>query len=416
MKKDYILTFITEITILGSGLLVYRLAADILGKEGFSEYALVRRTISFLLPALILGMGVAIPRYIGYSYSNFKKANTYFIAGFIILFFVISIFSLSINLFQKNFAFLFFGDSKYYYLVFPIDIMLIGLIFHSLCYGYFRGNLSMIKANFLQLINMGIVPFLVFFLKDNLKEIILLNGLIIILVSFIFLTMILKNITFEKNEIYINLKELMAYGIQRVPGDFGLSGLFSLPSTITAHISGVTIAGYVAFGTSLLNMVGAGFAPLGLILLPKASQLVANKDFKTLKYYILKILKVTLILTILGMVFFEIFADKIITFYLENFLSDLVMIARLVVIASIGYNIYLTMRSIIDAYYVKAINTKNILISLMFFLTVSFGLILIKKDYKFLVANFVVSILFLGAMTLIEVKRLLYRYNLRSKK
>jgi O-antigen/teichoic acid export membrane protein len=407
MKKDYILTFITEFTILGSGLLVYRLAANILGKEGFSEYALVRRTISFLLPGLILGMGVAIPRYIGYSYSNFKKANTYFIAGFAILFFVILIFSLLINLFQKNFAFLFFGDSKYYYLVFPINIMVIGLIFHSLCYGYFRGNLSMIKANFLQLINMGIVPFLVFFLKDNLKEIILLNGLIIILVSFIFLTMILKNITFERNEIYTNLKELIAYGIQRVPGDFGLSGLFSLPSTITAHISGVTIAGYVAFGTSLLNMVGAGFAPLGLILLPKASRLVANKDFKILKTYIIKILKITFILTVLGIVFFEIFADKIILIYLDTLNYDLLIITRIIIIASICYTIYVAMRSIIDAYYVKAINTKNIFISLIFFLTVSFGTILVKNSYIFIVINFVVSIILLGILTLIEVKRLL---------
>jgi O-antigen/teichoic acid export membrane protein len=407
MRKDYILTFITEITILGSGLLVYRLAANILGKEGFSEYALIRRTISFLLPALILGMGVAIPRYIGYSYSNFKKANTYFIAGFIILFFVISIFSLLINLFQKNFAFLFFGDSKYYYLIFPINIMLIGLIFHSLCYGYFRGNLSMIKANFLQLINMGIVPFLVFFLKDNLKEIILLNGLIIILVSFIFLTMILKNITFEKNEIYTNLKELMAYGIQRVPGDFGLSGLFSLPSTITAHISGVTIAGYIAFGTSLLNMVGAGFAPLGLILLPKASQLVANKDFKILKTYIIKILKITFVLTFLGIAFFEIFADKIILIYLGTLNYDLLIITRIIIIASIGYTIYVAMRSIIDAYYVKAINTKNIFISLMFFLTVSFGTFLVEKSYIFIVINFAVSIILLGILTLIEVKKVL---------
>ena len=407
MKKDYILTFITEFTILGSNLFAYRLAANILGKEGFSEYALVRRTISFLLPALILGMGVAIPRYIGYSYSNFKKANTYFIAGFIILFSVILIFSLLINLFQKNVAFLFFGDSKYYYLIFPINVMLIGLIFHSLCYGYFRGNLSMIKANFLQLINMGIVPFLVFFLKDNLKEIILLNGLIIILVSFIFLTMILKNITFERNEIYTNLKELMAYGIQRVPGDFGLSGLFSLPSTITAHISGITIAGYVAFGTSLLNMVGAGFAPLGLILLPKASQLVANKDFKILKTYVIKILKITFILTVLGIAFFEIFADKIILIYLDTLNSDLLIIIRIIIIASIDYTIYVAMRSIIDAYYVRAMNTKNILMSLIFFLITSIVILLMGKSYIFLVIGFVSSIFLLGILTLIEVKRLL---------
>jgi O-antigen/teichoic acid export membrane protein len=177
----------------------------------------------------------------------------------------------------------------------------------------------------------------------------------------------LKNITFERNEIYTNLKELMAYGVHRVPGDFGLSGLFSLPATFASHISGTTIAGYVAFGTSLLNMIGSLFEPLGLILLPKASQLVANNDFKTLKYYILKIFKITFIITFLSIVFFEILADKIIALYLGNFPSDLVMITRLIVIASLGYTIYVAMRSIIDAYYVKPINTKNIFISLMFF-------------------------------------------------
>jgi O-antigen/teichoic acid export membrane protein len=407
MKKDYILTFITEFTILGSGLLVYRLAADILGKEGFSEYVLVRRIISFLWSALILGMGVAIPRYIGYSYPDLRKANTYFIAGFIILFFVVLIFSLLTNLFPKNVAFLFFGDSKYYYLIFPINIMLIGLIFHSLCYIYFLGNLSMIKANFLQLINIGIVPLLTFFLTDNLKEIILLNGLTVILVSFIFFVSIAKSISFERNGIYTNIKELMVYGIRRTPGDFGLSGLFSIPSTIVAHVSGVTVAGYVAFGTSLLSIVGSSFKPLDLILLPKASRLVANDDFKILKTYIIKILKITFILTVLGIVFFEVFADKIILIYLGTLNSDLLIITRIIIIASIGYTIYVVMRSIIDAYYVKAINTKNIFISLVFFLLTSFVMILLKKSYIFFVINFVISIILLGILTLIEVKRLL---------
>jgi len=187
--------------------------------------------------------------------------------------------------------------------------------------------------------------------------------------------------------------------------DFGLSGLFSLPSTITAHISGVTIAGYVAFETSLLNMVGAGFAPLGLILLPKASQLVANKDFKILKIYVIKILKITFILAVLGIAFFEIFTDKIILIYLDTLNSDLLIISRIIIIASIGYAIYVAMRNIIDVFYVKAINTKNVFISLIFFLIMSFGTILAKNSYIFIVINFVVSIILLGILTLIEVKK-----------
>ncbi|MBX0311185.1 MAG: hypothetical protein JHC31_05330, partial [Sulfurihydrogenibium sp.] len=60
---------------------------------------------------------------------------------------------------------------------------------------------------------------------------------------------------------------------------------------------------------------------------------------------------------------------------------------------------------IIDAYYVKAINTRNIFISFLFFLIVSFGIILAKNGYIFIVINFVVSVILLGILTLIEVRK-----------
>jgi O-antigen/teichoic acid export membrane protein len=407
MKKYYIFTFITEFTVLLSGLFIYRLVFNILGKEGFSEYALIKRTVSFIYPALVLGLGVGIPRFIAFNYKEIKKANTYFISGFIISFFVVLIFFLIINFFSEYFSFLFFGDRKYYSYVLPLSVLLIGLILHMLCYSYFRGNLLMRKANLLQLLNLGIIPIFVFIIWKNLWSIIFFNGIFVIIISFFFLVYILKDIEIVRKQIFKNIKDLLYYSVQRIPADFGLSALLSLPATITAHISGVTIAGYVAFGTSLLNMVGAGFAPLGLILLPKASQLVANKDFKILKTYIIKILKITFILTVLGIAFFEIFADKIILIYLATLNYDLLIITRIIIIASICYTIYVVMRSIIDAYYVRAMNTKNILMSLIFFLITSIVILLMGKSYIFLVVGFVSSIFLLGILTLIEVKRLL---------
>lgn len=409
MKRDYIYTFIAEFIVLFSGLIVYKLAVNVLGKMGFSEYAISKRAISFAQPVLLMGLGVGIPRYIAYSSSNqnSKKPDAYFIGGFSALILAGIIFTSIFNLFKNKFGFLIFGNSNYAYLIFPINLMLLGLVLHSSCYSYFRGKLLILKANFLQLINLGIVPLFVFLIAETTQQVLLSNGLLWIMVSSVVLITIIRNLRFKDINIFHSTKELISYGIQRVPGDFGMAALLALPAILTAHISGVVEAGNVAFGISLLNMAGAVFAPIGLIFLPKASQIIANKDFDLLRQYIKKILKITLVLTSLGLVFFEIFADIIIKLYLGKTFFDLVLTTRIIFVGSLAYTIYVAMRSIIDAYYVKAINTVNIFISLLIFLFITGIGLLFTKSYIYIVCCFVFVLFILGSLTLMEIRKIL---------
>src|SRR6266849_4226568 len=62
--REYAGTFATEFTVLACQLLTYKLAAHFLGKAGFAEYAVARRTISLIYPLPLLGLGIALPRYI----------------------------------------------------------------------------------------------------------------------------------------------------------------------------------------------------------------------------------------------------------------------------------------------------------------------------------------------------------------
>lgn len=206
-------------------------------------------------------------------------------------------------------------------------------------------------------------------------------------------------------------KELLVYGLQRLPGDFGLAALLALPATLTAHLTGVREAGYVAFGISLLNMTGAPFAPLGLILLPKAGQVIASKDLKLLKHYIFRLLQVTLLLTMSGVILFEVFADKIINLYLGESFSATVLVARITMVGSLAYTLYVSMRSIIDAYYVKTINTINIFASLLLFLILSGLVVLFAKGYIYLVICSTFAFFSLGGLTLLEIRKLLAREN-----
>ncbi|PJB14299.1 MAG: hypothetical protein CO118_09340, partial [Flavobacteriales bacterium CG_4_9_14_3_um_filter_32_8] len=116
-NSDYIFTFITEFFILLAGIFVYKFAANLEGENDFSEYAICRRTISFILPLLIMGLGVGIPRYVAFAHDNEKGQSSYFFAGLIItLTFALPIL-LIIYLLKTQFSFLFFGDASFEYLV-----------------------------------------------------------------------------------------------------------------------------------------------------------------------------------------------------------------------------------------------------------------------------------------------------------
>ena len=90
-------------------------------------------------------------------------------------------------------------------------------------------------------------------------------------------------------------KELLRFGVQRVPGDFILMALFALPATIVAHKSGIRAAGFVAFGISMLNVIGSFFSPFGLILLPKAGALLAAGKNRELRRQVWLLTRITLI-------------------------------------------------------------------------------------------------------------------------
>src|SRR5215472_16552492 len=72
--REYASTFATQFADLGCQLLVHKLAAHYFGKQGFSEYAVARRAISTIYPVCLLGLGVALPRFIAVSAADEEGA------------------------------------------------------------------------------------------------------------------------------------------------------------------------------------------------------------------------------------------------------------------------------------------------------------------------------------------------------
>jgi O-antigen/teichoic acid export membrane protein len=366
--SEYGPTLATEFTLLLSQVLAFKLAAHYLGKDGFSEYAVVRRLVVLIVPIPLLGIGVALPRYIGYSNGNQDKpaASRYYGAAIACVVIATLVCVLGINVFSNEFAFLFFGARDYAHFVFPLSTMIVGLSLHTIACGYFRGHLQLNRANALQFIDIALVPILVFmFAHHSLDHILLTIGSVWILIAGTTLTTTAASV--PRRNISDEARELLRYGVQRVPGDFTLIALFTLPVTVVAHLQGVQQAGYLAFAISVLSMICAVFQPVGLVLLPKATHMLAEGSHRELRAHVSQLLKISVLISLVLTLFVALFATQLFRIYLGQGYEQVAGLVRIMVIGTIPYSIYLVLRNIIDAFHKNGVTALILLLSLAVF-------------------------------------------------
>ena len=404
--REYIPTFGTEFSILLSQVLAYKFAAHYLGEHGFALYAVARRTISLLVPIPLLGLSVGLPRFIGRSIrSNPDAVNGYYGAALKYVAVSTFLFVALVNWKAAYFAYTFFGNAQYATFALPLSAMIFGLAAHNIVYAYFRGYLAMRKANILQFVNLGVVPLLCFVaFRHSVVRLLLLMGVLWILVASagMCLTPFRSIRTISSSQ----SKELLGYGLQRIPGDFLMAGLLALPVTFVAHGSGLEKAGFLAFGISILSMIGALFTPIGLILLPKASLLLASQDHATLRRHVIRLAQTTLAVTAFLCLSIEAFSPVLIRLYLGKSFSEIVPIMRFIGLGAIPYGFYFALRGLVDAFHIRAVNTLNIAIAFSLFL-LSSGLLVHQGSAFCMTFPLVLGLYILGALTIAEARKII---------
>jgi len=408
-RRDYGSTFLTEFSVLAAQLLVYKLAAYFMGRAGFSEYALARRTVSLVFPIPLLGLGIGLSRYIGFSNGSgdTHKASRYFGATLWCVGIASLCSFLVINIFKEKFAFFFFGHPSYSYLALPISLLIAGLSLHTITCGYFRGHLAIGKANVLQLINLGLGPVAALgFFRHSLPWTLGVMGAASVCASvlaLVFFTPIRSVTSCGIDE----AKDLLRYGIQRVPGDFILMALFTLPATFIAHMAGVEKAGFVAFGVSLVSMIGSVFAPIGLVLLPKATFMFAGGEYRQLKAHLKPILQATITISVVVTSCLWFGMQPLVRFFLGADSEQVVPIVRILVLAGVPYSLYLVFRNLVDAYHKDGVTAAILSAGLVAFLGFSLPFQGALNNVTQISLSFLAGICLVAALAFYECRRLL---------
>lgn len=361
-------------------------------------------------PVFLIGMHITIPRQIAfYVNESRQKSSEIFLSAVIILFSISLFTSLVLLLFKKQFAILLFDNISYVKFITPLMLMLAGMTFHSAVYGYYRGMGLMNKANLMQIIMLGVIPLLSIYSAAGVAPFLVITGVLWIIFSLIFLLTIIIGLKFSFSSVIKNIRSTLGHGIQRFPADLGIAALLSMPVVFFTHAFGTTESGYLAFSISLLSMTGAALKPIGLVMLPHATLLVATKQYSELNSKIKKMIVYFLLLSAVVIIGYELLSPVLLSVFLGRTGTELVFISRIVMAAAAGYMFYVFFRSIIDAADYRSYNTVNILISLAILLILSLPGVFMNVNRVYLLSIFVLSVFTLGILTYFQIKKIISR-------
>ncbi len=402
---SYVLTFGVEFVIMLITIVLFKFVAVKFLDTGFAEFSINKRLVGFLMPLMMLGLGVSLPKFL--PLENEKKQLEIHYSALII---VSSLFLFSLIIFLFNSAYLShlaFGDFNHEKMFAASLLYVYSLMLHACIYNYFRGKFDFVISSLLQLVNLGVLPFIFFFLVNDVYHLFLILSIgtigLLLLINSIYIPLI----KLKSFDCFQNIKLLVKYGIRRAPGDVILGLFLFIPTYLASNYFSLTIAGNVAFCLSLFNIVIAIMSPINIILLPKASKIVFEKDFSLLRIISSKLLIVSIGVGIISLAVVYIFGENILIMFNVKDYLEVAGYLNIIFFGVIGFSLFSVIRSIIDAYYEKARVASIIIISFLFFI---FCILIIKYFDLFSIKNiliaFTFSINFLGLLTYFILTRI----------
>ncbi|MCH7612813.1 MAG: hypothetical protein IIB45_05575 [Candidatus Marinimicrobia bacterium] len=395
-KDDLLVTLLNSMAVIGGVFILNGLIARIYGLEQLGEFLLIKRTMSAVVGILLIGMNVGLPVYLS---RNFQRSygDISFILYIIVTIPLTFILIASILWFDING---FYSEHFWIYIIFSLSICA-----QFITYALYRGYMNMIGANIFQLLGTTIIPIIVFTIVIDLYNGLLWIGscvLIIMIFAFIF-----RNKGINIREINIHqLKKIVKYGIVRIPSFIAQFILLAGVSLIIAQTVNFESVAYFNSSLSLVRLSLIFVNPVGMVLLPRISNKIANGSIDEVRDILNIILKAGIILSVIGTVYCYINASIILQFWLGTVSDTGIRILRSTIIALPFYTFSALTRSPIDAVSERGYN------SLIYGLAavVMIAVIFIGKslDYDLLttaIVSFLISHIFAGLYSAYFVQR-----------
>lgn len=366
---DVALTMCAEASTVISNLLVASILSRGAGARALSQYLLVRRVLSWVVAAALLGLVNGLPRFVAHATGHAEHDEpAYFLAASICMIPSALIVGGLMIVYREICARWLFGDVQETGIVVALALLLLGFVIHRAVYGYYRGLLDMTSANLLEICNAALLPLgvvAVLYRSEPVAVILGAIGLSTAALSTVFAVPVLRQVRrAPARKIPQFCGELLRYGTPRVPGEFGAAALTALGPMIAAHFMKITQVSPLLLGLNILMVIGYAAGPLGVVLLSKVSMMLGKNKYDEVQARLRLLLVAVMEVSVFTCIQLAVFADVVVRAWVgPAFLNDMGVI-RILLLAIPPYLFFITLRSTIDAVTVKPFNTLNVLVSL----------------------------------------------------
>jgi O-antigen/teichoic acid export membrane protein len=362
--RDVLISGITSIVISAASLLVVSLIGRLGDPQAVAEYLLLRRVSSWILSGALLGIGVALPRYVAHAVNRPALQRTYFSVALSLASAATALIALVIDFNSPAFARLLFGDAAFKTLIVPLSILLIANAFHAAVFGFYRGRLEMERANSLQFLNFAIFPLasvFVLWTRGSVAAMFTVISILVLLSSAIMAIPIFRLGRQRDASLHGISGELLRYGTARIPGDLALGSLFTVAPVIASHYIPLPKLAPLLLGLGILTVLGTSANPLNQVLLSKVTMMLAEGRMAEARAYIQHLVAGSVEISFFVCVQSVIFADVAIRIWVGPKYVNEMLLIRILLVALPFYLLHTALRCVIDAASVTAYNTHNIL-------------------------------------------------------
>jgi O-antigen/teichoic acid export membrane protein len=372
---DLGITASTSAAVLVSGLLMVALFGKMLGAIALAEFLLVKRLYAWLQSFTILGVDMAMPRYVAMTDAKKPRERDQFLVAGILLGGAVTLVVFAIlNSADTLFSNWLFGSADFKKLILSLSVFLAGGSAHGTVYGFYRGRLQMKHANALQVLNVVVLPILaivVFARFHSTALIVDVIGMGMIFFSSLFAVPLVPRMWDALNaNLRPQFTSLLQYSVPRLPSLFAFGALMALGPVIASHRLPLSQVSYLLLGMSILMGISASAEPIGLILLSKVSMVVSQDRHSDLRLHLQYLQEAVLACYVFAGLQLIVFADVIVKAWVGNHINvDAGLgVIRVTLLSIPFYLLFACLRSVVDATSVTPYNTYNVLITLAAFL------------------------------------------------
>ena len=377
-KRDFAVTAATTAVIAVSSVAAYWIIGTLGSDETFARYALGRRIIAAGVPLMLLGLGTAVPRSVAILSAGQRDDAQAALSGALISVLVLAALGVTATgLFRDRLAELLYADGSAQYLVVVTSMLAATLALQGVCYGYLRGRMRFLAANVYALCVFVVAQLgSIFVGRGDVAAVFGLYAAGTLAVTIVAIGSDTKWLMFRAGftaRSWTAASGLLRYGIPRVPGDAAFGFLMAAPSVAAGHLIGLEAAGALAFGTTLITMVGTAASPVSMMLLPHAARSLNARGIVRLRKLVTPLMRWGMYACVCVSVAGALVAPQLLKFFAgENFGGWALAVA--IVSAGAGpflYHVFL--RSVVDAAYTRPLNAYATYVAMAGGTVVAFG-------------------------------------------